>query len=119
MMLFWLIKFPFGKIGKNFDVAGLHLTTMESNNIYTKYKSCIHTACSLFKRYEKYRNCFGNGAMDSQMNRTFYRIVVSYSKMTDSFIKLVMPPREKTGLQIAANEYGSSVDGKALFLEYT
>ncbi|WP_448702628.1 hypothetical protein ACFGVR_09775 [Mucilaginibacter sp. AW1-3] len=91
---------------------------MESNNVYTKYKSCITTACSLFKQYEKYHNCFGIGAIDNQMNSTFYKIVVSYSKMTQSIINIVMPPREKI-IPAANGAQTNAVDGKALFLEYT
>lgn len=48
------------------------------------------------------------------MNSTFYKIVVSYSKMTDSIIKLIVPNREKSSVPDS-----TSVDGKALFLEYT
>lgn len=48
------------------------------------------------------------------MNSTFYKIVVSYSKMTDSIIKLVIPNGEKSTIPNS-----TSVDGKALFLQYT
>ncbi|OCX52496.1 hypothetical protein BEL04_13620 [Mucilaginibacter sp. PPCGB 2223] len=92
---------------------------MEINNYYTKYKSCISTACGLFKRYEKYQNCFGISTIDRQMNSTFYKIVVSYSKMTQSIINIVMPPRERAADTANAGQQTSPVDGKGLFLEYT
>jgi len=57
--------------------------------------------------------------MDSKMNSTFFKIVVSYSKITNSIINLVIPSHEKSNITTNATENGSRVDGKALFLEYT
>ncbi|GAA4335013.1 hypothetical protein GCM10023149_42710 [Mucilaginibacter gynuensis] len=54
---------------------------MEPNLIFSKYKNCILNANGAFGYYEKYRHCFSIRSVDEEMQLTYRKISITYTKL--------------------------------------